>query len=1325
MIVAGEDAFSYALRTAYLHYLLQPRARRQVPVPPSQNANRHSTINIQDLVLDFSRGDFSRGLGNRGGDAKSIRLPKDFMPALRKRIEGVVVGQDRQVEYRDQAVKRTFGSFYSAFVEPRYYDTTAKSRRPEDLLLIFYTHATKELQTLRPDDWKTLVDRHVALFVRLMGHILKDQGWNSSNPELANRLATLEKKLLRHDENLAEEGGSGGRGSSSATMPGPPEPPSNDVNEMPMVKTVSRVFNVPLDTCQQEIMKNKASWTEKAAFQDMKQYMNNLNTGVGSTLRAEDFDLYEAYEAWSKAEKAELSELILVMGRMHQDLLKSSTSSVPTTRPGHAYSLSGFDGHRTSTGLSRASMYETTPTHCPPILLDANGPGNEDDESPYTYIPPDPRVFYRHVVSRCLTSDLNDPDTEFEPIDIPGADEPIRLLSKPSLDLINQCALRWRLPKFSRMVLFLDALRIKYQEGEIGLSMLDGAFLYFDKEVDSTWVAWTTADQTLCRQLLTTVHDFILREMYDILQHAYDAKAIPIGPVMWVLDQHIYSNELFTPSNMDEYIDQLKEGLKNKAHQVLQHILEEEIFAKHETEKLDPLHVVTTIQRITKLGEKIQKRFKQPVLGAVDPMPIFVEAVFPQFAIEAKQVVEHIIQTYRDEGTEMSIEDGFELYKELSEIRRIYLDVNPKGQFPVDLEDLFVEFPKRWLQTVDSKVLGWVEAATRQDTHMLQWPEGEEIGEKRHTSSVVDIFRSFNQSIDAIKKLEWQNEYQYAKFMTILSKILGKGIMRYCEELECLFTHEMTRKTPEEEAAATQTRQQKWMAMAKEAWSNKEKVEPYQFALESCLKLNNIEFATQQFDKLERSIGADRLAEIIEKNEPPRAREKKNSTYVFTIKIMEAEDLKAMDIGGGSDPYVVLGDEYQKRLAKTRIVYNNLNPRWEESFDITTTGSTLLVATLWDWDTMGDHDCLGRASLKLDPSNFMDYLPKEYWLDLDTQGRLLLRISMEGERDDIQFHFGKAFRTLKRTERDMTRQITDKLSSYIHHCLSRSALKNVLSKGYNMSAVTGLFSRAGFGTRPQSSQSQAVTEADIAGALAPLTDYFNENFAILNQALTPTAMTLVMTKLWKEVLVTLEALLVPTLSDKPSQQKQLTQQEMEVVFKWLQLMLDFFLAVDETTGEATGVPMSLLKSPKYHELQTLNFFYFEPTNDLIRNSERIGNAAAAKQQAMRQKLMGQSSSSGSSLTVPGVGRSKSVLNKRNLGTIRKAKEERWREAQAEPSDDMILRILRMRPEAAGYLRDRAKQKERLESIAAMDAIVAKSVQQGPGRMGRLDTFGRK
>lgn len=162
---------------------------------------------------------------------------------------------------------------------------------------------------------------------------------------------------------------------------------------------------------------------------------------------------------------------------------------------------------------------------------------------------------------------------------------------------------------------------------------------------------------------------------------------------------------------------------------------------------------------------------------------------------------------------------------------------------------------------------------------------------------------------------------------------------------------------------------------------------------------------------------------------------------------MEAEDLKACDPTGLSDPYVVLGDEYQKRLAKTRVVMRNLNPRWDESIDITVQGPLNIIATIWDWDSFGDHDYVGRTSLKLDPAHFSDYMPREYWLDLDTQGRLLLRVSMEGERDDIQFYFGKAFRLLKRTERDMIRKITDKVWKRKRHDgwakLTRTSFHNI------------------------------------------------------------------------------------------------------------------------------------------------------------------------------------------------------------------------------------------------------------------------------------------
>jgi Ca2+-dependent lipid-binding protein len=168
-------------------------------------------------------------------------------------------------------------------------------------------------------------------------------------------------------------------------------------------------------------------------------------------------------------------------------------------------------------------------------------------------------------------------------------------------------------------------------------------------------------------------------------------------------------------------------------------------------------------------------------------------------------------------------------------------------------------------------------------------------------------------------------------------------------------------------------------------------------------------------------MNVDACADVLNKVKPPKEKQRRPSKYVFTIKIVEGEDLKACDPNGTSDPYVVLGDE---------------------SVDITVPGPLMIIATIWDWDTFGDHDFVGRTNLKLDPAHFSDYMPREYWLNLDTQGRLLLRISMEGERDDIQFHFGKAFRLLKRTERDMTRVITDKVSCPKK---SRSTLLNLSS----------------------------------------------------------------------------------------------------------------------------------------------------------------------------------------------------------------------------------------------------------------------------------------
>lgn len=170
----------------------------------------------------------------------------------------------------------------------------------------------------------------------------------------------------------------------------------------------------------------------------------------------------------------------------------------------------------------------------------------------------------------------------------------------------------------------------------------------------------------------------------------------------------------------------------------------------------------------------------------------------------------------------------------------------------------------------------------------------------------------------------------------------------------------------------------------------------------------------------------------------------------------------------------------------------------------------------------------------------------------------------------------------------------------------------------------------------------------------------------------------------------------------------------------MELLFEFFNAKDED-GEVLGVPADKLKSPKWHELASLNFWYFDSTDSLVRTSERM---VAATQQRAQQQAQQQSRASAPATLGPShnaaatfgsmgtIRRGKSIMMSRNLGTMKRAKEEKRKEAQADPSDDMILRILRMRPEAARYLQERHRQKDRMAASQAAAAIVRQSIHQG-------------
>ncbi|KAA6371795.1 MAG: hypothetical protein EZS28_032676, partial [Streblomastix strix] len=86
------------------------------------------------------------------------------------------------------------------------------------------------------------------------------------------------------------------------------------------------------------------------------------------------------------------------------------------------------------------------------------------------------------------------------------------------------------------------------------------------------------------------------------------------------------------------------------------------------------------------------------------------------------------------------------------------------------------------------------------------------------------------------------------------------------------------------------------------------------------------------------------------------------------LKLIGIFDIAAMDSNGKSDPYIKVFFD-GKQIGKTKKVKNALNAEYNEEFkfdfDPKTTNARRILLELWDYDTIGDNDQIGKVELRL------------------------------------------------------------------------------------------------------------------------------------------------------------------------------------------------------------------------------------------------------------------------------------------------------------------------------------------------------------------------
>ncbi|KAI8098717.1 uncharacterized protein BX664DRAFT_354245 [Halteromyces radiatus] len=1173
-----KSVYEYTLRCAIraFHEQLQPNDKEV----SNKKQDRHTSVHLSSVGDMF-------GSITDSGNSKPDKLTKEVVRGLIRRLEDIVSGENTvKPEYLDKRFLTVVRQFQKVLQQHRYKPTGTIN----DLVIIFLKTSEVELKRDNPNPavWYGDLNQYIARFAELVIATVEEDAPQLATPELMDKLNGFLGSSKRSTSDQ--------RNNDKSTMDS-----FEALEKYPMVQTVKLVFDVDDLEHRKKLRELEPLCSESALLLDLKKCINNVHTNQPFPGRREDYASQQVYDNWQKREVKQLTELMKSLMLMNPNLSLGAGSE---TDVGKSNLLSNNN---------RSSI--------------PNGDGDNRPESAFTYIPNDPRSYYRLLMDLCIEKDTSS--------NAEADRAKSSVLSQQSDELLRECWKTWRLSAPYRAVLYLELVKTRFEYEQLDHDDVNDATRALDRVIKENDVStWAINDRESLIRVFEGLNHTLLHELADALSTYWKINPQWISDLIAMLDK-IYENPAYLEdhANPVQQLLNLEEVVEGAAVERWR-LVEREA---NNQEEDDLTNLLTLADKLIKEYVSLtNKKFKTPLKDIINVPGIIMARQMPYFALEIEN------WSYMPACKTAPIEVTFELYNKVLSLKRLYDQHGPKNKTVLfKVESWFLSHVRRWLMTTNDATLEWVENAIKQD-------EFTRINDTTlHSSSIVDLFSMFHQAVDFVQNLQWPNELQHCRFLTVLSKIIGVALEQYTYSIESMIMDDIFPQSNRDQESLTSSAT--FFGKAQQLIGSrygKELETPPDFTKELCVKINDIEAARLRLDRLYELVDADDVAEYMREHSVPASEKVEQKNYLYSVKVVRAENLPPLDKNGLSDPYVVLefGD---KQSSRTKTVYETLNPRWDQMFDIWLDEKTVdVLAVVYDEDLIGTHDECGAVWFQLSPQYFDDYQTHELVLNLHPQGKLVLRVSMEGEKDDIQFWFGKAVRTLKRVENDTAGLIVDRMGKYMRQHLSRRTLDTLLGRERSFFSA---FSKANTQVEP--------SLQDCEDCIAPVLDYLERNLQILNDNLSETNMQLVIMKIWKDILLTLEGIMLPPLSEHQSDMIPLDEYEMHVVFKWLELLKILFNGGED--GDA--VPLDRLENSSYHALLAINAAYAMETDKLM----EIYNTVLKNQVAMKMR--------GGRKT----DRSKTVYQSRHT-IAKKPKSQRKSVAMDLPSSETILRILRMR-----------------------------------------------
>lgn len=1191
--------------------------------------------------------------------SESVKLPSYLIASLENRLKLITL-KKTGTEY-DEPTRRSLLRMYTELLDPATKAEITRIGQPEYLVMKFVSSANKEvvkLQSIPQEEISTVVFKQAEVFVQiLISMIHKDKTSDAVIAKLKEQQQALQPKSTP----VRSAPGSGDETFLK---------PSFRVSDMDqaMMGAVQSLFTVDSVKLQQDVFRLKDLATEKTLHQDLKQIEFYLGKDLGQFSR-KSFLTEEAYAAWKAREAATIDAL-------------RAKYPVP----------------------SAAKLLETSPL-----------PSGSD----FYVLPPShaTRLYYIALSKMCLES--------------------LGLTVKPNSTLLQLCSKFWRLDPPTRVVSLytayhlLGVLKDNLSDPNKDLAPIDldttTAFFHQAKHLlednGLDWDdkhLWSVKDRDEWVRNLTYTYNQLFTSIKDCLGLVMNKTVKPrFGPYLAFLGDYVELDSLF-PLVQETSLPKKWEKKLSKALLRISETRYAELLANlPRDDTLNVVHILDISDSIVADIKLLQKRYKQPLLGFLNVSRTVAAVITGMFALDSKNILKHINAYTKNRGEFIPYADAIEAYRSLSEIRFIHDQVSPGSSFKFDLEAFFFPFLSAWVDESSDKILSIIHQALENDKFE---PIDIEDDNKKFSSSVLDIFTLVKEFLRILSNLNWKNEYQIAKTYTALLKSISDGVLVYANRVSDRIIKDLDEDDAKRLEAATDLEKRKsanWLDEVKSVVTNiqggvKVPAEPYNFKPQTCIALNNLAAMMTQLSKLEDLVDPESISSTVARFDPQS--QNKYTSHVFSIRLVKAENLRS-STSTSIHPYVTMIDTKARRtIGRTRTIEDSSHPDWDEEFELTIPANTSLTlsVTVWDEQRVGTHSICGRALLQLDPLRFKhDGLPQEIFLDLDTEGRVLVEVAVESERVDAIFALGRAHRALKRAQERIIKLIVEKFSRFIHFCFSRANLKAVCGGNGNI--------------KP--------TQEQMDTAMMPLYNYLNMNLQVLAEFLTKDLLLKVMLAAWAVVVSSADQLLLPKLASAKTfmnlklptnsnwqsavtsamanvslsmgfSGKQLTHNELETVFSWLN-----FLCFDFFHNDGNGPPVEDLKNEQYQSLLLLPVYYDQDVDSLKHEVERLSPAFI---KSLRDRNNFDNASSG---------RARAGLIMRNktimANATNKARAQAAREVQAARTDpvaaqtsaeDIILRLLMVKDEKS-YVARRLEQRERLAHSIATERL-ARAAAEG-------------